>query len=129
MIIRAENERCGSLRRVLWMVDERGENAGAGAAAAIAEADVGTSRFFRSDSDCRCRAGRCWFATPPRSKARKYSPGWKISNAAGGHELRQRAFRDLLGSRRRAGRRILRLSVAVYDSPRNAFFCDVSPFA
>ena len=69
--------------------------------------------------DCRggCRAGRLLapalglpmsggdvpFAMPPRSKARKYSPGWKISQRGSGRSMRQRAVRDLLGGGRLRG--------------------------
>src|SRR5258708_40035768 len=92
-------------------IDERGRDAEAGAASARSQADVGTSRFvaavriadlgrLRSLRDAAALEGAEILAGLHDLPARKR------------HELRQRAFRDLLGRRRRDRLQALRFPVA-----------------
>src|SRR3954447_2699011 len=86
----------------LVQIDERGRDAQAGAAAAIAEADVGLAcfTFRRWIADVRERARAADAAT---LEGAEVLGGLKDLPSRQRNENRQRAFRDLFGSRRRGG--------------------------
>ena len=83
-------------------IDERGRDAQAGAAAAIAEADVGLAGFpfgrRIADVGERARAGDA-----AALEGAEVLGGLEDLPARQRDEDRQRAFRDLLGRRRRGG--------------------------
>src|SRR4051794_40248548 len=102
MIVRSEERKMRIVEPRLVQIDERGRDAQAGAAAAIAEADVGLTGFAfrRWITDGRERA-RAADAAP--FEGAEVLGGLKNLPSRQRNKDRQRAFRDLLRSRRRSG--------------------------
>src|SRR3954453_24015003 len=102
VIVRAEEREMRIVEPRLVQIDERGRDAQAGAAVAIAESDVGLSclPFWRRIPNIgeRARAG-----DPAAFEGAEVLGGLKDLPARQRNENRQRALRDLFGSRRRRG--------------------------
>src|SRR3954447_5640848 len=102
MIVRAEEREMRIVEPRLVQIDERGRDAQSRPSAAVAEADVGLSCFpFRrriADVRERARSGDA-----AAFEGAEVLGGLKNLPARQRNENRQRAFRELFGSRRRGG--------------------------
>ena len=91
MFVRAEERQMRIVEADLVQVDEAGD-AASRSAAAVAERMSASTFFAEAGFGLPISGGMGLFVSPPRSNARKYSPGWKISQRQERHEHRQRTL-------------------------------------